>query len=136
MKTWFFPACLAFLSWGIWAFLPKLTVRFIDPRSAIIFAALGGVLVAITALITLDFKIQTDPRGIGLAVLSGVLGVGGGLAYLFAMRQGPVTIIATVTALYPVLAILLAQFVLGEVVSLKQWLGVALGLVAIALIAT
>jgi transporter family protein len=136
MKPWLLPASIAFLSWGVWAFLPKLTVRFIDPRSAIIFAALGGVLVAITALITLDFKIQTDPRGIGLAVLSGVLGVGGGLAYLFAMRQGPVTIIATVTALYPVLAILLAQFVLGEVVSLKQWLGVVLGLVAIALIAT
>lgn len=136
MKSWLTPAALAFLAWGVWAFLPKLTVRFIDPRSAIIFAALGGVLVAVAALITLDFKIQTDPRGVGLALLSGVLGVGGGLAYLFAMRQGPVTIVATVTALYPVLAILLAQFALGEVVSLKQWLGVGFGLIAIALIAT
>jgi transporter family protein len=136
VKPWILPAATAFLCWGVWAFLPKITVRYIDPRSAVIFAALGGLLVALVSLATLDFRPQADWRGVSLAVLTGVLGVAGGLAYLVAMRHGQVVLIATVTALYPLLAIILAQLFLAETLGVRQWLGVALGLVAIALIST
>jgi transporter family protein len=56
------------------------------------------------------------------------------LAYLFAVSRGPVTIISTVTALYPILAVLLAYLFLNEPISVKQGLGILLGPVAIVLI--
>jgi transporter family protein len=128
------PTALAFLCWGVWAFLPKLTLRYIDPRSAIVYEAVGGLLVAFAALYLVAFKPALDPRGVALAVATGALGVGGALAYLYALRSGPVAPVATLSALYPVLAILLAGLVLREPVSLRQGVGIALGLIAMALI--
>lgn len=135
MRTWILSVAAAFFCWGVWAFLPKLTVRYIDPRSAVIFGALGGLLVAIISAFSLGFRIQTDPRGIGLALLTGVLGVAGAMAFLFAARSGPISIVATVTALYPILTIILAAVFLAEPVTARQWAGMVLGFIAIALIA-
>lgn len=136
MPPWVAPAALAFLFWGIWAFLPKLTTRYVDPASAIVYHALGGLVVALVALAMLGFRPAADPRGVGLAVLTGVLGIGGALAYLYAVLRGPVAVIATVTALYPVLTVALAAAFLHEPLTLRQALGVVLGLVAIALVSS
>ncbi len=136
MAAWVAPAALAFLLWGIWAFLPKLTTRYVDPASAIVYHALGGLVVAFAALAVLGFRPAADPRGVGLAVLTGVLGVGGALAYLYAVVRGPVAVIATVTALYPVLTVGLASVFLHEPLTLRQALGIALGLVAIVLVSS
>lgn len=135
MRTWIFSAAAAFFCWGVWAFLPKLTVRFIDPRSAVVYGALGGLLVAVISALSLGFRLQTDPRGMGLAFLTGILGVAGGMAFLFAARSGPISIVATVTALYPILTIILASVFLAEPVTARQWAGMVLGFIAIALIA-
>ncbi len=135
-KAWMWPAFAAFVMWGVWAFLPKLVVQSMSARSAIVYEALGGALVAFAVFIVLNFRIEADPRGIGLAILTGVLGVGGALAYLFALTRGPVSLIAVVTALYPVLTIVLAYFVLHEPISAKQMFGIVLAFVAMVLIAT
>jgi transporter family protein len=134
MQAWVLPAAVAFLCWGVWAFLPKLTTRYLDPASAVVYEALGGVVVALVVLAALGPRLGADPRGIGLAVATGVLGVGGALAYLYAVTRGPVTLIATATALYPVLAIALAAVFLHEPVGARQWLGIVLALVALALV--
>jgi transporter family protein len=135
LQPWAVPAAIAFLCWGVWAFLPKITTRYVDPASAVVYEALGGLLVALVVLVLLGFRPATDPRGIGLATLTGALGVAGALAYLYAVTRGPVAVIATATALYPVLAIVLAAALLHEPVSGRQALGVVLALVALVLVA-
>ncbi|MGZ8216797.1 EamA family transporter [Methylomagnum sp.] len=136
MPAWLPAAVAAFLCWGVWAFLPKLTTRYIDPKSAIVYEALGGMVMATGVLVLIGFKPAMDGRGTFLALVTGVLGLGGALAYLYALRTGPVVLISTLTALYPILAIALAGLVLHEPVSLRQWLGILLGLVAMLLIAS
>ncbi len=136
MAAWVAPAALAFLLWGVWAFLPKLTTRYVDPASAIVYHALGGLAVAVVVLAMIGLRPAADPRGIGLAVLTGVLGIGGALAYLYAVVRGPVAVIATVTALYPVLTVALAAALLHEPLTLRQGLGIVLGLVAIVLVSS
>ncbi|KPK38587.1 MAG: hypothetical protein AMJ69_08035 [Gammaproteobacteria bacterium SG8_47] len=136
MKAWMWPAFAAFAMWGVWAFLPKLVVQSMSARSAIVYEALGGALVALGVVIYLGFRVETDARGIGLAMLTGVLGVGGALAYLIALTRGPVSLIAVSSALYPVLTIVLAYFVLHEPISAKQMIGIVLAFIAMVLIAT
>lgn len=135
MRHWLLPALSAFACWGVWAFLPKITTRYIGPNSAIVYEVLGGVVIAAAILIALGPRLEWDVRGAGLAFVTGMLGVLGALGYLFAVLRGPVTLIATLTALYPVLTLALAYAFLHEPLTLRQGLGVLLALVAIALIA-
>lgn len=134
MTHWLLPAAAAFFCWGIWAFLPKLTTRYIDPNSAIVYEAAGGLIVALAVLILIVFKPATEPRGVALALSTGVLGAMGAFAYLYAVAKGPVALVSTATALYPILAIVLACFFLNESVTLRQGIGIVLGLIAMALI--
>ena len=134
MKEWILPTAGAFICWGIWGFLPKITVKYIDPRSAAVYGVLGGIIVAIIILILLKFRIEANPIGISSAVATGLLGSLGALLFLYAVNKGPVSLIVTLSALYPVLTILLAVLFLGETVSMRQGLGIILAFAAIGLI--
>ncbi|WP_348759925.1 EamA family transporter [Candidatus Methylocalor cossyra] len=134
MPAWFLPALMTFLCWGLWAFLPKLTTRYLDPRSAIVYEALGGLVLVALVWGSGAGRLGGEPRGVALALITGSLGVGGALAYLYALQKGPVALIATVTALYPIFAIVLAALILQEPVSLRQGIGIALGLLAMVLV--
>ena len=52
-----------------------------------------------------------------------------------AVSKGPVTLVATVSALYPVVSIALANFFLHETVTLRQGVGIALALLSMILVA-
>ena len=134
MGDWRLPAFGVFLAWGLWSFLPKLTVRYIDPRSAAIFEALGALIVALGLLFVMQMRVQAHPAGIALAMLTGVLGLLGALCFLIAVDCGPVSLVTVLSALYPVLTVLLAAAFLGETITLRQGCGMALALLAVALI--
>ena len=136
MREWMAPAIITFLCWGLWGFTSKLTTRYISPRSAIVYEMLGVLLVAIIVLFTLNFRLDVNPRGIILALITGVLGILGALAFLNAVSKGRVSIVVSFTALYPALAILLATLILKEPITLKQGVGILLALIAMLLVAT
>nr|HID58557.1 hypothetical protein [Desulfobacterales bacterium] len=133
MKVWLLPAFLAFVLWGIWGFIPKLTTQYISPTSAIIFEVVGGMIVGILVLFLVGFKPEIHPKGIGLAVSTGILGLLGALCYLIAVSKGKVSVVVTVTALYPIVSIGLAYVILKEPISLKEGLGIILAFIAIML---
>ncbi|MCI0721375.1 MAG: EamA family transporter, partial [Acidobacteria bacterium] len=56
------------------------------------------------------------------------------ILYLLAVRRGLLSIVATLTALYPASTIILARIVLGERLRLLQLAGVACAVAAIVLI--
>ena len=136
MANWLAPALLAFIIWGFWAFLPKIATQYIDPKSIIFYEVFGTIIIGLIALVSLDFKVQTDPRGVALAVIVGALGLGGSFAYVYAIAKGPVGVISIFTALYPILTILLAYFILHEPISVKQGIGICFAMVAIFLLST
>lgn len=135
MKGWIWPTLGALVTWGVWGFLPKVSVRFLGPKSALVYEVLGGTLVAIAILVALGFRLETDLRGIMPAMATGVMGVLGAFLFLLAVARGPVSLVVTVSALYPIITILLAVLFLGESVSLRQGMGIAFALSAISLVA-
>ena len=136
MKEWVFPALGTFIFWGFWGFIPKLTTKYISPKSAIVYEVVGGFLVAIMVLYSLNFRPEMNPKGFALAITTGVFGFLGALCYLLAVSKGPVSLVVTLTALYPVLSILLAVIILNEPITLKQGVGILLALGAMLLIVT
>lgn len=136
MKQWLLPTFGAFVLWGLWSFIPKITTKYISPKSAILFEVLGGMLIAIIVLFSLKFKPDIHPKGVLLAITTGILGFAGALCFLYAASKGPISLIALLSALYPVIAIVLAMIFLNESISIKQGLGIVLGLGAMILIAT
>lgn len=136
MKEWVLPVLGTWLCWGLWGFLPKLTVVYLSPRSATVYQICGGFVVALLLLHSLHFQPEMHLRGICLAAVTGALGFIGGWFYLAAVLRGPVTLVVTLTALYPLLSIALAWLLLGETISLKQGIGIVCGVIAIVLIAT
>ena len=136
MKQWLLPTFGALVLWGLWSFIPKITTRYISPKSAIVFEVLGGILMAVIVLATLKFKPDIHPKGVLLAMTTGILGFAGALCFLYAASKGPISLVALLSALYPVIAIVLAVLFLHESISIKQGLGIVLGLGAMILIAT
>ena len=136
MKQWLLPTLGAFFLWGLWSFIPKITTRYISPKSAILFECLGGLIFALIVLISLKFKPDFHPKGALLAISTGMLGFAGALCFLYAATKGPISLVAILSALYPIIAIVLAWWFLGETFTLKQGLGIVLGIGAMILLAT
>ena len=136
MKQWLLPTFGAFVLCGLWSFIPKITIKHISPKSAMLFEVLGGIILAIIVLISLNFKPDIHPKGVFLAIVTGILGFAGALCFLYAASKGPISLVAVLSALYPIIAIVLAIFFLNESITIKQGLGIVLGLGAMILIAT
>ncbi|WP_353737175.1 EamA family transporter [Moorena sp. SIO3B2] len=58
------------------------------------------------------------------------------MLYIKAVSKGSMAIVSTLSALYPLVVIVLGLVVLHETLTLKQMIGIGFALVAIALIAT
>jgi bacterial/archaeal transporter family protein len=136
VKQWLLPAFGALIVWGFSGFIPKLTIRYIGPKSAMIYESLGVITMALIVLCSLEFKPDIHPRGILLAITSGALAFSGQLLFYHSILRGPVSLIAIFSGLYPIVTVLLAVIFLQEPISLKHGLGIVLGLLSMALIAS
>lgn len=134
MNSWFIWTLLAMVTFGAWGFFPKLAVNYISPQSALIYQVLGGLLVGIVGLAMLKFKPETHPAGILYAALTGITGVLGTLFYYAAASRGQISVVVSLTALYPLITILLAIIFLHETLVLKQVVGLCFAIAAIILL--
>ena len=71
-----------------------------------------------------------------IAVAAGAIDMFANVLYLLATRYGPLSVVVTLSSLYPASTVILARFVLGERLNAWQVAGVACALVAVALIVT
>jgi len=135
MNSWFIWTILAMVTFGAWGFFPKLAVNYISPQSAVIYQVLGGLLVGIVGLAMVNFRPETHPMGMLFAFLTGVTGVLGTFFYYAAAGRGQISIVVSLTALYPLVTIFLAFVFLNETLVLKQIVGLCFAVAAIVLLA-
>lgn len=135
MTQWLPSALLALFSFGLWGLFSKLALNYIDSKSALIFQTAGVLVVGIITLSMLNFKPATDMKGLGFGLLTGLAYGVGCLFYLIAADKGKIVTVVTLTALYPLVTLLLSYFLLQETLSIKQLCGVGCALFAIYLMA-
>jgi uncharacterized membrane protein len=94
----------------------------------------AAVLLAVVA-VTVVRPGRPRPDGVRLGVLTGVLDATGNSLYLLASRQGLLTLVGVIGAMYPASTVVLARVVLQERLARHQLAGLAIAAVAVGLIA-
>lgn len=119
-KAWIWPAAITTVIWSLWAFLPKIAVKTLEPEEVLLFELFGTMTVILCVLATLKFKVPKSRDGLMFATIPSFLNMIAILAYLHALEEGPVSVVAVLTALYPAVTIVLAQIFLGEKMTKGQ----------------
>jgi len=115
--------------------IPLLANRMVS-SSALIVAAGALVLTRVALSRTPRLPGLTEFRSVGtMIIIAGVMDVLANVAVIYGLRSGDLSVISVLIALYPAGTILLASVVLKERIALIQWAGLALALVASALLA-
>lgn len=133
MSQWLPAALFALFSFGVWGLFTKLAIVYIDSKSALVFQTIGVAIVGLIILGLIDFKPALHVKGLSFGILTGVAYAVGCLFYFIAADKGKIITVVTLTALYPLVTILLSYLLLREGINIKQWLGIGFALVAIYL---
>jgi len=134
MTSWVFYAFIAVLCWGVVGLLQKLGTNRISSRSLLIwlivgFAALLPIIWSGNSLSSLSWRVIT------VGLLGGAANGFGSWALFESLEKGAKASVAVpLTALYPLVTIILARTFLAETLTLRQWIGIALAIAGGALL--
>lgn len=137
MPRWLAFSLLTILVWGAWGAVSKVASDGVDANTNQVFFTFG--------LLPLIALVWRSPRnaaggsgrrvGIAWAFLTGILGGTGNIAFFRALWMGgKASIVSPVTALFPLVTVILAVTFLRERIGKTQLAGLALALVAIYLL--
>ncbi len=134
------PYCLlTIVFWGLWGIQSKLIMEEISPLSNQVLFTPGLLLMVGLLWLRLRKNRSTVTGslklGIFFAFLTGVCGGVGNIAFFEALTEGQkASIVVPMTALYPMVTVLLAMIFLGEKMNRYQWLGLSLAIGAIIIL--
>jgi transporter family protein len=135
LKVWYIYAVLTVVTWGLWGVCSKIAATYAKPRQALLFQTVGIVAFALLVLALEKFKIQWNAAGFGWAALGGFLAFVGFLTFFAALDQGKASTVVTLSALYPLVTILMSIGFLHEKLSMRQGIGIVAALIASVLLA-
>ena len=73
--------------------MPKITVRHMHPRSAVLYEIVGGLVFGAVAVGLFRFRIEHHPVGTVLGLITGTIGFLGAFAFLQAISTGKVSLV-------------------------------------------
>ena len=137
MPRWFLFTVLAVLCWGIWAVILKLIGEAVTAAQSQALSTLGvmPVMIALGFSKRLTVSVSaTDSRmrGAVLGFAAGLLTCAGNIAYYHALNSGAqAATVVPLTALYPLVTVILAVLFLRERLNAVQKAGIVLSFIAI-----
>jgi bacterial/archaeal transporter family protein len=133
IPVWLRWTFIALISWGIWAVLSKLLGSALTAEQSQTLSTFGMLPVLIPLAFATRGAVRTaSRRGLWIAFAGGIVTCLGNVAYYAALARGEkVATVVALTALYPLVTILLAVFILRERLGSMQCTGIALSFIAI-----
>lgn len=125
---------ITMLTWGLWITFANYASESIDPVTAAVISYGTATILTIGYGIASDASLTITPRGGAFAVVAGVFAAVGLVATYIGLSIGSTATVATIGALYFVVAAAIGMTVLGDPFSISKAAGVVLAIVAIVLI--
>jgi transporter family protein len=136
LPPWIWFGLVTLLAWGVVGLLQKLSTNYLSAEWALFWLTVGFFVLE-PWLYPGRVLFTYSPRALAWAFLSGALNAFGAWALLAAMKSGgKASVVAPFTALYPVVVVFLAPFILHESVTLLQGVGIVCALIAVVLLST
>jgi len=101
----------------------------------LLFQAAGVAAFTLVVLLMENFRIEWSGPGFAWSFAAGFFTFIGFLTFFAALEKGKASTVVTMSALYPVVTILLSVIFLHEKVSIKEYVGIGFALVACVLLA-
>src|SRR3989475_7649994 len=129
-RAWLAPMLCAIVLWGAWGIVERMSI------DALGFAGNAGIYVLVSTPIYLAVASRGlrgtgswDRAGIREAIPSLFLFSIAGITIFLAIGLGPIAIVVPLTTAYPIVAILVRRFLVGEGLTLPQQLSIGLPMV-------
>jgi transporter family protein len=136
LPPWFWFGLITLVSWGIVGLLQKLSTNHLSAEWALVWLAVGFFFLE-PWLYPGRILFTYSAHSLAWALLSGFFNALGAWALLGALKSGgKASIVAPFTALYPIVVVFLAPFILHESISALQGVGIVCALIAVVLLST
>jgi len=133
MPRWLLCSLVTMLLWGGWGFASKPLATALSPWQVQCLSTIG--LLPVLAILAASKQLRCGShlrRGFGQAFAAGMISSAGNVAYFQALAVGgKAAAVLPLTALYPLVTIMLAMALLGERLNATQWGGIGASLVAL-----
>jgi len=134
IAPWFLIVGLVLILWGFTAVFQKLSTNYISAESTLVLRTVG-FLVFMPFIYPRGELFHRSAHSLGYGSLAGFLSALGCLGLFAAMKKGgKASIVGPLSALYPIIVVILSPFVLHESITALQGLGVLFGLIAVVLL--
>ncbi len=120
---------MALVFWGLWTYFSKVLSHNLSTEQLAFFTSIGAWL-AIAIFYLSKAKIFFTVDSI-LAILVGVSGAIGTVAFYYALAKGPASVVVPFTGLYIVIPVILGYIFLAEPITLNHIIGVVTAIIAI-----
>lgn len=126
---------LTIILWGFWGFFSKLGVQRIGLQSSF-WGAIAFVLIIVGGLFLSHqmTPLKMNFQGIAFGLLAGAFSAAGALLFYLLLSKNPPGFVVAVTALYPLVTLLLSVLFFKEPLSITKVIGFVLGLSALYLL--
>jgi bacterial/archaeal transporter family protein len=133
MSAWLFYSLVTIFLWGAWGAVSKVASDGIDANTNQVYFTLGLLPLILIILRSQHLGGGNDRKmGIRWAFITGILGGTGNIAFFQALViGGKASIVIPVTALFPLVTVILATTILHEKMGTSQKIGLVPALAAI-----
>lgn len=128
--NWLGFSLMALGLWGAWGFLSKVATRDLPSQTVYLLAICGHALVIGYLWLSGGFIFSGHPWGLAAALAAGVCMAFGLLCFLKALTVGEASVVVPLTALYPLVTVLLSWGLLRENLTPRHLAGIVLALAA------
>lgn len=117
---------ISILGWGVGSIFYKIANTTVHPIMVSSIATATYIVLTSIVFLTANFDKTVNTIGV-LAIIAGSVLMGlGSLAYYYSLRNGNAGEITTITALYPVVTLILSCLFMGEEMSYRKAIGILL----------
>ncbi len=132
--NWLGFSLMAVGLWGFWGFLSKVAALKLPTGAAYLVSISGHLAVVGYLAATGGLAIPWQPAGLAAALGAGICMAFGLLYFFKALASGAAGVVVPLTALYPLVTVILSWTMLHETFTLRRLAGAALALAAVWLL--